>query len=96
MNEQPVIEHDSHSAYQRAEQVKQRYQEEILAKANVVGVGVGLRSRAGVFTDEVAIIAMVSKKYLKADLPEEELIPEVIEGVPVDVQEVGEIGLHDG
>jgi hypothetical protein len=66
-----------------------------LTKANVVGVGVGLRSRAGVFTDEVAIIVMVSKKYLSADLTFEDLLPEEIEGVPVDVQEVGEISLHD-
>jgi hypothetical protein len=93
-DDQPSIERDSHSAYQRAEQIKLRYQEEILTKANVVGVGVGLRNRAGVFTNDVAIIVMVSKKYFRADLSAEDLLPVEIEGVPVDVQEVGEISLH--
>ena len=59
-----------------------------------VGVGVGLRSRAGTLTDEVAIIVMVSKKHLRADLSSEDLLPDEIEGVPVDVQEVGEIAPH--
>ena len=95
MNDDPMIERDPHSAYQRAEEVKLRYQEEILTKANVVGVGVGLRRRGGVFTDEVAIIVMVSKKRMKVNLSAEELLPEQIEGVPVDVQEVGEIQLHE-
>jgi hypothetical protein len=95
MSDQASIERDSHSAYQRAEDVKARYQEEILTRSNVVGVGVGLRNRAGVFTNEVAIIVMVSKKRLRADLSVEDLLPVEIEGVPVDVQEVGEISLHD-
>ncbi len=86
-----MMEHDSHSAYQRAEQVKQRYEEEILARTNVVGVGVGLRSRDGVFTDEVALIVLVSKKVIKTDLPPEQVLPSELEGVPVDVQEVGDI-----
>ena len=94
MSDQSLIEHDAHSAYQRAEHVRARYQEALLAKTNVVGVGVGLRSRAGTLTDEVAIIVMVSKKHLRADLSTEDLLPLEIEGVPVDVQEVGEIGPH--
>ncbi len=89
-----MVEQDSHSAYQRAEQVKQQYQAELLAKDNVVGVGVGLRSRGGLTTAEVAIIVMVSKKVLKSELPEEQLVPSEIDGVPIDVQEVGDIGLQ--
>jgi hypothetical protein len=94
MSDSPVNEHDSHSAYRRAEQVKNQYQTELLSKINVVGVGVGLKSRDGLATDEVAIIVMVSKKVSKADLPEGQLLPTEIEGIPVDVQEVGKIGLH--
>ena len=52
-------ERDTHSAYQRAGQIKERYEAQIMAKANVVGVGVGLRSRGGRFTDEVALVVMV-------------------------------------
>ncbi len=88
-------ERDTHSAYQRAEQIKEQYQAQIMAKANVVGVGVGLRSRGGRFTDEVALVVMVSKKYLLADLPADELLPTEIEGIPVDVQEVGAIAPQD-
>ena len=95
MSDQPSIERDPHSAYQRAEEVKARYQEEILTRSNVVGVGVGLRNRGGNLTNEVAIIVMVSKKRLRADLSIADLLPVEIEGVPVDVQEVGEINLHD-
>jgi hypothetical protein len=94
MSEEPILEQDSHSAYQRAEQVKQRYQAEILSKTNVIGVGVGLRSRGGVFTNEVAIIVMVSKKVVRTELPADEVLPTELDGVPVDVQEVGEISAH--
>ena len=88
------FERDSHSAYQRAEQVKSRYQAEILSKANVVGVGIGLRSRQGKLTEEVAIIVMVTQKQTRAELADEDLVPRDLEGVPVDVQEVGDISTH--
>ena len=88
------FERDSHSAYQRAEQVKLRYQADILSKANVVGVGIGLRSRQGKLTEEVAIIVMVTQKKTRAELADEDLVPRDLEGVPVDVQEVGDISTH--
>jgi hypothetical protein len=95
MSKIPSIEHDPHSAYRRAEQVKRLHQAELLAKANVIGVGVGLRSQAGEFTEEVAIIVMVRRKVARLDLRTEDLIPEELEGVPVDVQEVGQIQAQD-
>ncbi len=95
MSEAPGFERDPHSVYQRAEEVKQRYQAEILTKANVVGVGVGFRSRAGMMTEEVAIIVMVTRKKSSAELPEADLLPREIEGIPVDVQEVGQISVQD-
>jgi len=94
MSDESTFERDSHSAYKRAEDVKQRYQAEILAKANVVGVGVGFRSRAGALTEEVAIVVMVTRKKPRAELSEEDLVPREIEGVAVDVQEVGGIIAH--
>jgi hypothetical protein len=94
MSEQGAFERDPHSAYRRAEQVKQRYQAEILTKANVVGIGVGLRSRDGKLTEEVAIIVMVTKKQTRAELLETDLVPREIEGVAVDVQEVGALSTH--
>ncbi len=80
---------DSHSAFQRASEVKDRYEQTLLSKANVVGVGVGIRQLDGVYTGEVALIVMVREKLPKTQIREEDLVPTEIDGVPVDVQEVG-------
>ena len=79
------------TAYQRARQVMAVHQDELLAKPNVVGVGVGFRERRGARTDAVAIVVMVSHKVPRERLAPEELIPGEIEGVPVDVQQVGRL-----
>jgi hypothetical protein len=60
-------------------------------KPNVVGVGVGLRSRNGRVGDQIALIVMVSHKVPVAELAPGDIIPAEIEGVPVDVQEMGEL-----
>ena len=82
---------DTESAYQRALAVKSIHEHELMGKPNVVGVGVGLRQKDDILTDIVAIIVMVSRKITTAQLDPESMIPPEIEGVPVDVQEVGEI-----
>lgn len=60
----------------------------LLAKANVVGVGVGYRSGT---EREVALVVMVKQKLPRTQLREEDLLPGEIEGVPVDVRAVGEL-----
>lgn len=85
------INRDSHSAFQHAAQVKARYEQSLLEKANVIGVGIGIRKREGIYTGEVALIVMVQKKLPRTELPAEDLLPNEIEGVPVDIQEVGAI-----
>jgi hypothetical protein len=85
------LNRDSNSAFQHAVQVKDRYEQALLGKGNVIGVGVGIRRREGVYTGEVALIVMVSKKLPRVEVPPEDLLPDEIEGVPVDIQEVGEI-----
>jgi hypothetical protein len=77
------------TAYEHAKAVRQAHEKELLAKANVVGVGVGLRQRGGELTDVVAIVVMVRQKVPPAQLSQEDIIPGEIEGVPVDVQGVG-------
>jgi hypothetical protein len=79
------------NAIQRAQAVKQAYTSELMAKANVVGVGVGFCKRHGQRTDDVGLVVMVSQKLPSAQLDPGDIIPHEIEGVPVDVQEVGEI-----
>ncbi len=76
--------------YEHAKAVKQAYEKDLLAKANVVGVGVGLRRRRNKLTEKTAIVVMVRRKVPPDQLNREDLIPGEIEGVPVDVQEVGD------
>jgi hypothetical protein len=75
----------------RVQDVKRAYEAELLAKANVVGVGVGLRSRGGASGREVAIVVMVTRKVPRKQLAPADIVPNEIDGIPVDVQEVGEI-----
>ena len=74
---------------------KPAYEDELLAKANVIGVGVGLRRKGGVTTDEPVLVVLVSHKIPKAQLAEEDFVPDRIEDVPVDVQEIGFVRSHD-
>ena len=50
-----------------------------------------MRQRGGKPTDDVAVVVMVKAKVPPSQLAPEDIIPAQIEGVPVDVQEVGEI-----
>jgi len=85
-----MTEQNNQTAFEQAKAVKQAHEQELLAKPNVVGVGVGLRQQQGKFTDDVAIVVMVSQKKPSPQLKQEDVIPAEIDGVPVDVQEVGE------
>jgi hypothetical protein len=75
----------------KVQAVKAAHSAELLKKANVVGVGVGLRKKGGVQTGEVALVVMVSRKLPRDQLAPRDIIPSTIDGVIVDVQEVGEI-----
>jgi hypothetical protein len=54
---------------------------------NVNGVGVGFEEVRGVRTDRIAIRVYVDKKLPRAQLSDDEVLPEEVEGVPVDVIE---------
>jgi hypothetical protein len=79
------------AARERAEAIRRRVQADLLHKANVVGVGVGLRRIQGRKTGEVALVVMVDHKVPRAQLAPEDVLPSQIDGIPVDVQEVGEL-----
>jgi hypothetical protein len=79
------------ASYEQAQAVKRAHEAELLRKANVVGVGVGLRHQGGERTDEIAIVVMVRQKMPHHELSPEDRIPRAIDGVPVDVQAVGDI-----
>jgi hypothetical protein len=75
----------------RVQAVKSKHEKRLLRIKNVVGVGVGLRQRAGELTDEVVLTVMVRQKQPATALRPRDLIPTELDGVPVDVQEVGTI-----
>jgi hypothetical protein len=76
---------------QRIQAVKAAHEAELMAKANVVGVGIGFRQQRQTRTDDVVLVVMVEKKLPRAQLNPADFIPKQIDGVPVDVQEVGRI-----
>jgi hypothetical protein len=79
------------ASFDRVEAVKRAYEDDLLSRANVVGVGVGLRRARGTQTDQVALVVLVTRKLPRSQLALDDVIPTEIDGVPVDVQEVGEI-----
>ena len=79
----------SPEAVARVQSVKAKHERELMRKRNVVGVGVGLRKRAGQMTDEVCIVVSVRQKLPRSKLAPKDVIPTVLDGVPVDVQVTG-------
>jgi hypothetical protein len=88
MNEGPA---DFQEQSERIKAVKRLHEDDLLSKPNVVGVGIGYRRTGGQATQDLALVVMVSRKMPAALLAEQDLIPSSIEGVPVDVQEVGKL-----
>ncbi|MDX3538024.1 hypothetical protein PV721_27475 [Streptomyces sp. MB09-01] len=71
----------------RAREVKRVAAERLRSYSNVIGLGVGLEEAEGRRTGKVAVIVYVSRKLPEAQLRADEILPEEIEGVPVDVVE---------
>ena len=77
--------------FERVKEVKKFHEDELMSKANVVGVGIGFRHEGGTRTEKLALVIMVERKLPVSQLAPKDLIPAEIEEVPVDVQEVGSI-----
>jgi hypothetical protein len=78
-------------AAQQAMSAQTLHEHELLAKQNVVGVGVGLKESNGQLTDQVAVVVLVEQKKPLAALTPEEMIPRELEGMRTDVIEVGHL-----
>lgn len=76
---------------QKAQAVKRKYESDLLSRANVVGVGVGYLRRGGQATGEIGIVIMVEKKVSPEHLDPEHILPAELDGIRVDVQEVGRL-----
>jgi hypothetical protein len=71
--------------------VKDRHKDDLLRKKNVVGLGIGYKEVEGQETEQLSLVVMVRKKESPSQLDGTDLVPSEIEGVPIDVKEVGEI-----
>jgi hypothetical protein len=76
---------------QEVVQAKEANKEAILEKPNVVGVGVGFKRTDGRVTGELSVVVMVRKKLPIAGLEPQDVLPNQVDSVDVDVIEVGEI-----
>jgi hypothetical protein len=79
------------SQQQVVKQTKEAHKEAILAKPNVVGVGVGEKSSGGQKTGETCVVVLVRQKIPQAGLTSEALVPREVGGVKTDIVEVGNI-----
>jgi hypothetical protein len=73
----------------RIRAVKDKHEAALLRKKNVVGVGIGLRQVDGQLTEQLALTVLVRRKQPASELAWRDQIPAELDGVPVDVQEVG-------
>jgi hypothetical protein len=85
MTAQSTVQQQIEQAYR----VQQKYCDKLMAFPHVVGVGIGFAEQHGERTDEVALIVMVDRKLDEDELKQDERLPHSLDGVRVDVQEVG-------
>lgn len=77
------------SELDRIREVKARYESALLRKKNVVGIGIGYRHREGKPTNEMVLTVMVRRKERWSALRPADRVPSELDGVRIDVQEVG-------
>jgi hypothetical protein len=73
----------------RAAEVQAKYTDELMRKAHVQGTAIGLAKVGGKYTDQIALVVLVDKKVPVSQLDPKDVIPKELEGIRVDVQEVG-------
>lgn len=71
--------------------VKSAHKGNLLAKPNVVGVGMGYKVSHGVRTSELCLVTLVRQKVPIEGLDPGALVPKEVDGVRTDVVEVGDL-----
>lgn len=74
----------------RAMLVQTKYTETLLKLPHVVGVGIGFVKKNGVETGDIGLVVMVDEKVSAQDIDPVDVIPKELDGVPVDVQAIGQ------
>ncbi len=83
----------SDPALERAREISRTHSNALLAKPNVVAVGLGYLNDS---PSELTLVVMVNQKVPLSALAKNEIVPNEIEGLPVDVRVVGEVSAQDG
>lgn len=79
------------SQFETARQAKTLHRADILARPNVVGVGVGYKTQNQDSTGEMGVVVLVRRKLPRAALSAAALVPQELSGVRTDVIEVGDL-----
>jgi hypothetical protein len=79
------------SLFNQLVEVQRRFQRELMAKAGVIGVGIGYRDVKGERTNEVTLIALVEEKAPIDSIHPADRVPEEIGGLKTDVIEIGKV-----
>jgi hypothetical protein len=77
--------------FAEAKYMKRQYLQSIMAKPNVVGVGIGYKETSKKRSEDICITVLVRRKLPVAALPPTSLVPRELEGVVTDVIEVGDL-----
>jgi hypothetical protein len=80
---------DSVELLQKTIEVQARHTSRLMQIQHVVGVAVGMRKVGGKTTDETCLVVMVDSKIALEALPEADRLPREIDGIMLDVQEIG-------
>lgn len=80
----------------RIANVRARYEAELMRYPNVVGVADGIATRGRESTGEQCIVVYVSTKVPASELAADAVLPRELDGVRVDVVEVGRIEAQAG
>jgi len=78
-------------ALSEAKLIREKHEATLMRKKGVVGCAVGYKHIAGKKTDQICIVCYVIEKIPENQLDEGDLVPPVIEGIPTDVIESGEM-----
>lgn len=89
MTEQALTPLSPEEQMARVTEVQTRYADMLMHKRFVIGVGVGLASEPHPVAFIYCLVVLVSMKVPPDQLEPEDRIPEELDGVPVEVREVG-------
>jgi hypothetical protein len=73
---------------ERARKISRAHSDELLSKPNVVAVGLGYQEGS---ESQLTLVVMVEQKIPLSALAEDEIVPSEIDGLPVEVREVGDV-----